>query len=395
MIFKILLQYILGYVNISVEGYYIERFINTCLAKGILLWNIKREKSTYMNANVGIKDYKKLKQISKKTKCKMKIEAKKGLPFLMNRYRKRKIFFILLILIIISMYGTSKFVWNIEVKGLESIPKEDILNNLSECGLSVGTLKSKINSQEIINQIRLKRDDIAWMNINLNGTNVIVEIVETTKKPEIIDKNEYCNIVSNKKAQITKITATSGTILVKVGDIVTENTILIGGWMEGKYTGIRYVHATGNVEAKVWYSKKEKMQLNQVSLVRTGNEDKKYTIKLNNFQINLSKSIPKFEKYDTINEDKKLRLFSNFYLPITLGISTYYELEEQKISLTKEEAKEKLIEKLKNELSAEIEEKDNIQDIKVNILQETNKEVEVEVIYEVLESIGTEEKIIY
>ena len=165
--------------------------------------------------------------------------------------------------------------------------------------------------------------------------------------------------------------------------------------MEGKYTGIRYVHATGNVEAKVWYSKKEKMQLNQVSLVRTGNEDKKYTIKLNNFQINLSKSIPKFEKYDTINEDKKLRLFSNFYLPITLGISTYYELEEQKISLTKEEAKEKLIEKLKNELSAEIEEKDNIQDIKVNILQETNKEVEVEVIYEVLESIGTEEKIIY
>ena len=36
MIFKILLQYILGYVNISVEGYYIERFINTCLAKGIL-----------------------------------------------------------------------------------------------------------------------------------------------------------------------------------------------------------------------------------------------------------------------------------------------------------------------------------------------------------------------
>lgn len=165
--------------------------------------------------------------------------------------------------------------------------------------------------------------------------------------------------------------------------------------MEGKYTGIRYVHATGNVEAKVWYSKKEKMELNQVSLVRTGNEEKRYTIKLNNFQINLSKSIPKFEKYDTINEDKKLKLFSNFYLPITLGISTYYELEEQKTSLTKEEAKEKLIEKLKSELSEEIEDKESIQDIKINIIKETNKEVEVEVIYEVLESIGTEEKIIY
>ena len=179
------------------------------------------------------------------------------------------------------------------------------------------------------------------------------------------------------------------------GDIVTENTILIGGWMEGKYTGIRYVHATGSVEAKVWYSKREKMELNQVSLVKTGNEKKRYSIKLNNFQINLYKSIPNFEKYDTINEDKKLKLFSDFYLPITLGISTYYELEEQKTNLTKEEAKEKLIDKLKSELSEEIEEKDNIQDIQINIIRETEKEVDVEVIYEVLESIGTEEKIIY
>ncbi len=216
MIFRILLKYILGYVNISVEGYYIERFINTCISKGILLWNVKREKSTYMHANVGIGDYKKLKQVAKKTKCKMKIEGKKGAPFLMNRYRKRKVFFILLILIVISLYGTSKFVWNIEVEGIDKISKEEIIANLAECGLDVGTLKSKINTQEIINKIRLERDDIAWMNIDLSGTNVIVKIVETTEKPEIIDQNEYCNIVSNKKAQITKITATSGTVLVNV-----------------------------------------------------------------------------------------------------------------------------------------------------------------------------------
>ncbi len=394
MIFKILLKYILGYVNISAEGYYIERFINTCISKGIFLWNVKREKSTYMRANVGIKDFKKLKEISKSTKCKLKLQEKKGLPFLMNRYRKRKIFLILLILIAIFMYGTSKFVWNIEVIGNEEILKEDIIKDLEQCGLKVGSFKSNINTQEIINEIRLKREDIAWMNINLNGTNVIVEIVETTKKPEIIDKNEYCNIVSKKSGVITKITAKEGTILVKEGDAVTENTILIGGWMEGKYTGVRYVHAMGKVEAKVLYSKKEKMDLNQVSLVKTGNETKKYKIKFNNFQINLYKSLPKFEKYDTINEDKKLKLFSDFYLPITLGISTYYELEEQNINLTMEQAKEILIKKLETEISEEIEDKDNIQDIKVNTT-EGEGNIEVEVVFEVLESIGTEEKLIY
>jgi len=74
-----------------------------------------------------------------------------------------------------------------------------------------------------------------------------VQIVETTKKPEIIPLNEYCNIVAKKNAKITKITATNGTSLVKAGDEVTEGSILIGGWMEGKYTGTRYVHRSSEM----------------------------------------------------------------------------------------------------------------------------------------------------
>lgn len=150
----------------------------------------------------------------------------------------------------------------------------------------------------------------------------------------------------------------------------------------------------GEVQAKVWYSKKEKMELNQVSLKQTGNQKKLYDIKINNFKINLYKTLPNFEKYDTINEDKKIKLFSDFYLPISLGISTYHELQEEKIKLSREEAKKILIEKLENELSEEIEDKESIKDKQVNTYEEKNS-VEVEVIYEVLEKIGTEEKIMY
>lgn len=176
MILKILLRYILGYVNISAEGYYIERFINVCISKGIFLWNVKIERSTYMTANVGIKDFKKLKEVCKKTKCKIKLGERKGMPFLMNRYRKRKIFFILLLAAIVGLYAESKFVWNIEVEGLERIPKEEIMEELKNNGLEVGKIKSSLETREIINKIRLKRDDIAWMNIDLrrnkcNSTN--------------------------------------------------------------------------------------------------------------------------------------------------------------------------------------------------------------------------------
>ena len=147
---------------------------------------------------------------------------------------------------------------------------------------------------------------------------------------------------------------------------------MVAGW-KGNIQALDMYTQLGEVTAKVWYSKKEKMELKQVSVEKTGNTYKKYCIKINNFEINLNKRLPKFQKYDTIDENKKLKLFSDFYLPITLGISTYYELEEEKISLTKEEAREKLIEKLKTELLEEIENKDRINDIKVNIIEENQE----------------------
>lgn len=146
-------------------------------------------------------------------------------------------------MVTLFLYIESKFIWNIQIEGIDRISEERIKEVLEENGIKIGMLRSKINQKEIINKVRLEEDDIAWMNIDLRGTNVIVEIAETTEKPEIVSLDEYCNIVATKDAKIVKVTAGSGTIVTNVGDDVTKGSILIGGWMEGKYTGTRYVHA--------------------------------------------------------------------------------------------------------------------------------------------------------
>ena len=337
MFLKIWLSYLIGYVNIKVESYFLERFINICISKNILLWNIKRKKSTVLYANLSIRDYKKLRAISKKTKSKIKIESKKGLPFILHKYRKRKIFLGLLILIVLGLIITSNFIWNIEVKGNVEISSEEIIEELSSEGLKIGANKNKIDTNSIINKIRLNRDDIAWIGINLKGTNAIIEIKETDKAPEVIDENEYCNIISNKTAMITKINVQNGTAQVEEGNIVKPGDTLVAGYLEGKFTGIRYVHAKADIEAKVWYSKKEKFYLEQEIQVPTGATEEKYTLNLNNFKINLYKTLSKFKNYDTINENKKLMLFSNFYLPIEIIKTTNYEYEKQMKTYTEEE----------------------------------------------------------
>ena len=394
LIVKIILNHILGYVKIKVESVFIERFINICISKRIFIWDIQREKSSIMYANIGIKDFKRLKNVAKRTKSKVSIEGKSGIPFLLHRYRKRKNFFILCSIILISLVAMSRFVWNIEIEGLQTISEEEFMQELNDYGLKIGTRKSLINSNSIINKMRLTRDDISWMGIDIKGTNIIIKIKEKEKAPIVINKSDYCNIVSNKTGLITKINVQDGTKAVEIGDMVKEGDVLVLGLLEGKFSGeTRYVHAIADVDAKVWYSKKEKFYYNQDIRKETGQIENKYSIKFNNFKINFTKTLSKFQNYDTICKSKKILLFPNFYLPIEIVKKTNIEYKKISKTFTEEELIEIATEKLEIEIEAEIENKDNIINKQINV-DKQEEYVEVEIIYEVIEKIGIEEKII-
>ena len=235
---------------------------------------------------------------------------------------------------------------------------------LNKNGLSNGILKKNIDTSRIISNLRYEREDIAWVGIELNGTNAIVKLVKAEPKPDIIEPEEYCNIISNKEGIITKINVQNGTPVAKVGDFVTKGSTLVNGWLEGKYTGIRYVHAIADIEARVWYSKKERISKKQEISTKTGNEAKKYSIKFNNFEINLFKTLPKFQNYDTIVKTEKVKLFSNIYLPIEIKTETFFETEKQQVVYSVKQIKEIYY-------------------------------IDFEMIYEVLESVGAEEKIVF
>ena len=399
------LKYVKGYVNIFVEGMFLERFINICRSKNIILWNIERKRATIMYVNISIEDFKKIKRIASKTKCKVKIVSKKGLPFIFYRYKKRKIFILCLFLVLVALLTLSQFLWNIDINvkdgdGTVEYNKEEIMHNLEEAGLKIGKLKSDININTIVNNIRLKRNDIAWIGINMQGTNAIVEIVFSTEKPNIVDESDYCNIVADREGSIHKISAQNGTPQVKVGDIVRKGDMLIAGWIEGKYTGREYVHSRGDIQAKVWYSKKIKENFKQSIKIENGNVEEKYSIKFNNFQINLYKVLTNFKKCDKIVENKKLELFSNFYLPIEIIKITNKECEIQEKTYTEEELKNKLVSQLEEELLGEIKQNNSeVEDLnsiitdKQVIVNKSNESLEIELVYEVLENIGVEEKL--
>ncbi len=381
-----------GHVDIYVEGFYIEKVIDLCRKNNIELINLDRKSSTVICSSIRVKDFKMFSSIIKKNKCRIKIINKRGIPFVMRKYRKRKVFFIALLVLCSIIISLSRFIWNIEIIGGDKNIQDAVLSITREEGIEIGKLKSRANLNRIINRIRMERSDISWIGIKMCGTNVKIEIIEADSKPEIVNENECCNIVASKDCIIESINAQNGTLRAKQGDEVKKGMILIEGIMEGKYTEPQKVHSVGEVMGKVLYKENVRFYYKQTKKIQTGRKETKYSIKVNKFEINFFKKLSKFEKYDTIGTGKKLKISSNFYLPIEYKKIINYEIENEEIEYTVDEAKEQAIEEAKMKLRETIGNSGDIINEYINT-NENEGYVDVEVTLEVLENIGTEEKI--
>ena len=393
MLFKIIIKLLFGYKNIKIEGYYIEKFLNIITNRKIFLWGIKRKGNEQIYAKVGDNEFDKIIEIAEKNGINIEIINEKGLPNILKKYKKRKYFFILIAIFLIFLGISSNFIWNIEITGNEKINKDEILKMANDYGLKIGMMKNKIQTKNIVNKIRMNREDIAWIGIDFKGTNAIIKIVEAKEKPEIIDEKDYTNIVASKDAIITKISAQNGTILKNVNDEVKKGDVLIAGYMQGNYTDKYYVHSIGEVKGKVKYSDTEKILKSEIIKNKTGKKEKKYSLKFNKIKINLYKKYSKYKKYDTIVTEKNLQLFNNFYLPIKIIKYENEEVNENEITNSKEDAKNK------GELLAKQKLEDNLKNNEIvnsdTIITEYDNYYEVKVTYEVIEDIATNEKIVF
>lgn len=392
MLFKLWYMYIFGVVDIMVEGFFVERFINICKAENIILWKLKIEKGTILKARISKSDFKAIRHVAKKTSCRVSLERKSGLPFVMNKYKKRKIFAIATIVIAIFCFMVTRFIWNIEIMGNNEISKEEILSDLVPYGIQEGKLKSKLDLEQIKNEIRLKRDDLAWIGIDIEGTNVKVTVVEAIDEPEIIDENTPCSIFADKAGVISKMVVRGGTARVNVGDTVSKGDLLVEGVMEGKYTEPRPVHSDADIYLMSTYEKERKEAFIQQNEERTGNVEKNVEIYMNNFKINFKKGVPKFENCDTIKTYKKVKLFSNYYIPIEIVNITNYELEKSFKTYTEEELTEKITNVLQKEFEEEVSISDGAQIDKIVTPTVEAEGVSVKVVYSVEEKIGTKDR---
>lgn len=383
-------NYLVGYLVIRVRGTGLEKFINLCSAENIYLRDVIRIQNT-LQVKMSLHHFKKIRSIARKTKCRVYIEAKRGLPFVFTKLKKRKLLMLGGILFLVILYMLSSIIWYIDVIGVKTLKKEEILDQLESLGFETGIWKHGIDLKNIENELLLNNQQISWVNIKIKGIKAIVEIVEKTPPPPIKSATP-CNVVARDKGLITEIMVLKGEPVVKEGDMVEKGQVLISGIIEIEGAQPYYVHADGKVTAKKWYKKGIEVPVIEHFKVKTGNKKVVYKMRVGDREVFLNNPDLPFKDYVVEKETKTFFKWRNMKLSVEFIKEIFYETREQKRFIGVERAfrrgKKKLIDLIKQNIPEDAEILSITFDKKVI---PSKRRVRVDVVVETQENIGVKE----
>jgi len=384
-------NYFCGYAIIIVKGIKIERFINLAVVNNIYLWDIEKIDYTTIKAKINIRDFFKLRSIVRKTDSNIQIIEKCGMPFKIKTVKRRKWFFFGLGALLIFIYILSSYIWMIEIHGLEKIDEQIVLENLSYAGLRVGIKKSKVEKRDIENRMLIRMPELTWMGIEIKGTKAFVTVVEKKPEPQLINRDEPCDIVASKNGIIEKILVLNGDGVVKDGDTVKKGQLLVSGTIIREGLPERYVHSMAEVNARTWYEDVEEIPFEQIEYKKTGRTFTTYSMEIIKKKIERAKKVP-FEDYNKNSKDIYILSFGSYVFPIKLTVTKYEELVPLTKIISEEEAKTICEERLNTKIKLQLPENAVILNSRIEYF--TNEKSLIGKIYvEVLENIGVKVKI--
>ena len=330
-----MISFIRGYYTVTVEGLDTESFLNYLIRNKIYVYNVNRMEKSKIQFNIDRNNYKKLKKIHRSNKFKIKVKRQTGIPFIAKRIYTYRGMVICAIISLIILMSTSQFVTDVYITAPEGIDKTALKKELYIQGVKPGVYKKSIDRKIVRENIMGKFKQIAYVSINVKGTNIFVNITKKDESQNSDENSNYCNIIAQKDGIIEKIVPRSGEAIVQEGDIVKKGDVLING---------ANTTAQPEVWAMTFYEAKKTSNYIDIKNQRTGNKKNVYTISFYDKKYKILRNI-KYRDYEIENNIKELRI-GDYTFPVKITVSTFYEVKkvENKID----------VEKLKKELSSKV-----------------------------------------
>lgn len=256
-----ILNYWKGYIQIQIVGDSYDRFLNLCAYHGISLWKLTVEGNVY-TAYLMRKDFKKLKNIVKKSHAKVRIRQKHGFPFFLHKYRKRKVYAVGIAAAFLVLFWLSCHIWNISIDGNVSQTDDVMFEYLEQTGVRYGMLKAQLDCKALAAELRNYFSEFSWTAAEIRGTHLLIHvkegILETEEEMAGLknpDSGTAADLISETSGTVASIYVRNGRAVVQVGDTVEQGEVLVSGFLpiqndDGEIAGWQQVQADADIVIK-------------------------------------------------------------------------------------------------------------------------------------------------
>ncbi|WP_110932126.1 sporulation protein YqfD [Paenibacillus bouchesdurhonensis] len=379
-----------GSVTIIVRGQHLEQLINELAKEGIEIWNVRPLPERKMEMNIQLDDYFALRPLLKRTGCRMSVKRRIGVPFLLNRLWRRKIFIAGFALFIAIIFALSSLVWDIEVQGNEEISTEDVLLAARAEGIYPFQWIFRMPKQDKLSaELTRKLPGTSWVGVSRSGTRITIQVVEATR-PKEEELHSPSHLVSNSDAIITHIYAERGQPEVKKHDRVRKGQVLIAG-----VQGNSYVVAKGEIKGSVWHEYNIEVPLVRKQNAYTGEKKVKGYLFFGKTAIQITGyGSVGFAHFQTLSEIDPLT-WRSLKLPIGWMSEKLLETTEIQLKISEKKAKEDGIERALRDIHAKHGVESKIMSQKILHEKSDNGKVYMKVLFEVEQNIAEELPIVH
>lgn len=347
MIHKII-GWLFGYVTMRLRGEELERFVNMCRHKKMVLWQMywsKDKKELY--ANISLNNFWKLRPLSRKTHVVPLVVERHGGPFIVQKMRRRASFFVGLVLFFGLVVFLSTRIWGISFYGERYHTKESLLVYLEQNGVYGGVASDEISCAKLEDSIRKGFQDIGWVSVEKRGSKLFIRLQEVKLVEQKEEKDTTpANLVASQSGKVVSIVTRQGTAKVHAGDKVKKGDVLISGKVEilgdsGEPLETRFVHADGTVVVESKKEYRNELPVTYEKKEYTGKTKQIYSLSYEDKSFFLHNPLNRLEtgtKYDIIAEDGRLCPDLSLRFPLFWSITTYKQVQYKKAKYTKSEA---------------------------------------------------------
>ncbi len=169
-----------------------------------------------------------------------------GVAHLAASVKARSALLLGVVLMLFLFFFCRSRVWSIEIKG--ELDSDFLREVLFSCGLREGMALRELSTREVENAVLQREPGIAWIAVSVEGVQVHVEYIPRVAGEEggFVPSNVGANVTAAYDAVICDISASRGTPVVRVGEVVKAGDLLISG-----VRGYGTVYAEGTVIGRV------------------------------------------------------------------------------------------------------------------------------------------------